>query len=855
MDDGQGLLTQATYRCGAILIDAGLRQVLVDGEPAKLGARAFDVLLTLVERRHRIVSKRELLTLAWHGLVFEENNLQVQVVALRKLFGPQAIATVPGRGYRFTLAVAGGPAGAPPDSGGARPRTEAAPRTLSRDVVPLFGRDRDIAALSARIADGRVVTIVGAGGIGKTRVAQALVAQQAERWRDGAWFVELAPVSDPALVASTIAATLGLDLGEGRSATDLAARMAPLEALLVIDNCEHLVEAVSEVVERIVAGAPQVRVLATSQELLKVAGEHVFRLETLSVPEAETAHDIASYGAVQLFLERVRALVPNFTVQASNRQAIVEICRRLDGLPLAIELAAARVPVLGVDGLRDHLGERFRVLTGGARMALRKHQTLRAALDWSHELLSPAERVVFRRLGVFAGGFTLELGQLVAADERIDGWAVLEQLAHLVEKSLVNAEGGEDGGVPRYGLLETARAFALEQLAAAGEAEAWMRRHAEVMRDYVDTIHRQRWTLSMAAGVVATRELDNLRAALDWALAERGDRLLAIDLLARSTVMWNRARLTKEAYARIQAMLPLPSGLGARREADFCRAQATLGSEHANREADWQAARRAESLYRQLGDDEGLAAVLLPLAVIAAKRGDGQAAEQALSEADTLIGTDGPLLKRVSAAVCRTMCCIWRGDYEGAIAASRRQVALYRDAGHRIGESIALGNHGWPLIGAGRYDEAAEVLDQAIARLREDRLDMYLAVPLSERAKVEALRGGPADALAMAREAHRHASRHGFPLAALFAAARHFANAGDLARAAVIEGHRRSQWMAVGIAPHPAAVALDRNLMDELSAGLPAHRLGALLALGERLTAAEAAAYAFEDRAIPQVGE
>ena len=605
---------------------------------------------------------------------------------------------------------------------------------------------------------------------------------QVDRWPDGAWLVELAPIANAALVAPTVAAALGVSLGPGQSAAELAERLAPFEALIVLDNCEHLVEVVSEVVERVVAAAPRVRVLVTSQELLKVAGEHVYRLETLSVPDAGTDEDITSYGAVQLFLERVRALIPDFAVQPANRQAIIDICRRLDGLPLALELAAARVPVLGVDGLRQHLGERFRVLTGGARMALRKHQTLRAALDWSHELLSVDERVVFRRLGVFAGGFTLELAQLVAAHEQLDGWAVLELLGHLVEKSLVVASGDEAGGVPRYSMLESARAFAMEQLAAAGEVDPWLRRHAQVMRDYVETIQRQRWTLSVAAGVAATRELDNLRAALDWASADGGDRLLAIDLLAYSPIIWLRAGLNNEGLERMQPLLPLPANIGVRREADFCRALASLASlasENFVTEACWQAARRAEALYRQLADDAALPGVLIPLAIIAAKRGDFEAADHALRELDALVGPDAPLLKRVAAAVARSSYCIWRGDYEGSIAACDRQVELHRNAGNRSGEALALGNRGGSLIAAGRYDEAADLLDKVIARLRDDRHGAYLAVPIIDRALAEVLRKGPEDGLAMVRGARRLPRRHDFANLPMFVAARHFANSGS----------------------------------------------------------------------------
>ncbi len=278
---------------------------------------------------------------------------------------------------------------------------------------------------------------------------------------------------------SAVARVLGTLLSSERSHTEtMAAVLAPLRLLLVLDNCEHVTDEVAAFVEAACAAAPGVRVLATSQETLKVADEHVYRLGVLPLPQGDAPGEAMRAGAVELFAARAQAVAPHFVLGPDNVDAIVEICRRLDGIPLAIELAAARVPLLGVEGLRSRLDERFNVLTAGARAVLRRHQTLRATLEWSHGLLTADEQRVFRRLGVFAGSFTLEAAQHVARDAQIDGWAALDHLGALVDKSLVLAEGDP---VPRYRLLETTRAYALERLGEAGETEATLRLHAEAL--------------------------------------------------------------------------------------------------------------------------------------------------------------------------------------------------------------------------------------------------------------------------------------------------------------------------------------------------------------------------------------
>ena len=413
----------AAYRFGSLELQPDQRRLLVDGRPAALGPRAFDVLLALVERAGELVSNNQLLDLVWPGVVVEENNLQVQISTLRKLLGPQAIATIPGRGYRWALAPddASAQAAKSESAPSASPAGSAALPDVPTELPALYGRSEDVAALRDLIRHHALVTVVGPAGIGKTRLAQAVAHELRDEFADGARLVELAPLADPDLVAATMSRALGLAIGDPHTALDLTVQaLASQRLLLVLDNCEHLLEAVDRAVAALRKGAPRVHILVTSQELLRHPDEHVYRLGALGLPDEVTAVRALEAGAIELFAARVQALEPRFVVSEANVAAAVDICRRLDGIPLAIELAAARVPPLGVEGVRDRLDERFRLLTAGSRLALRRHQTLRAALEWSYSLLSEPEQKIFDGLGIFAGGFSLESAQMLATDAEID---------------------------------------------------------------------------------------------------------------------------------------------------------------------------------------------------------------------------------------------------------------------------------------------------------------------------------------------------------------------------------------------------------------------------------------------------
>ena len=546
---------RTAIRFAAFEYQPSRRRLLIDGQPAKLGARAIDLLHALIERRDRTVRKAELLDLVWPDVVVEEANLHVQVSALRKVLGDGVIATVPGRGYRFVAALDG--------EGTAGPRAAtvggANAGNLPNDASVLIGRDEALAALSSLLREEPVVTITGSGGVGKSRLALAAAHQLDDRHADGAWLVDAATVEDPQHLASAVAQVLRITLHQTRDAACLAAALADRSMLLVLDNCEHVASGARDLVDALRESAPAVRVLTTSQVPLGCAGEKVMRLEPLALPHDGAAASEA-FGAIALFVARARAAQEGFALHDENASVVADICRQLDGLPLAIELAAARVRLLGVNALRDRLVDRLRLLTSsGRRNASPRQQTLRAALEWSHGLLDENERTLLRRLGVFVGGITLELAQEVASDEEqgLDAWAVLDHLGTLIDKSLVSVSAGEP---VRYRLLETVRAFALEQLGERGERDALRTRHARAMARYYAELDEARCgdAGTMPADDVMPRqgsEIDNARAALDWSFQSR-DWPTAVTLAGASAGAFFFVGRVHEIVARMRALLP-----------------------------------------------------------------------------------------------------------------------------------------------------------------------------------------------------------------------------------------------------------------------------------------------------------
>src|SRR6516162_1574600 len=440
----------ASFEFGRFRILPRRREVLADGQPMELGVRAFDVLAVLIEANGAVVSKADLISRVWPGRIVEENNLHAQVKALRKAFSDRGlIRTVVGRGYQFTGEIRARPAEQgervepeTPSDISVPPR---APTNLPAPTSDLIGRDAEIAEVIGLVADYRFVTLTGTGGIGKTRLAVEVARRLLPQFADGVWIAELASLSDPQFVPITVAAAFGLGLVSGIVSPErIAAALASKHIMLVLDNCEHVVDAAAEMVEALLRANLAARVIATSREPLRAEDERLYRVPPLAVPAEDTQalEEVLRHGAVALFVARAQEADPHFSPDQQTAAAIAAICRRLDGIPLALELAAARASTLGMQELVSRLDDCFSLLTEGRRTALRRHQTLRAALDWSYELLPASERVMLRHMSIFAGGFTLTGASAVVACAEIPASDVVGDLSNLVAKSLATADVG-----------------------------------------------------------------------------------------------------------------------------------------------------------------------------------------------------------------------------------------------------------------------------------------------------------------------------------------------------------------------------------------------------------------------------
>lgn len=540
------------------------RRVLTDGgRPIRLGSRALDILLFLVDNAGRVVGKDELIAHVWPTTFVEEANLRVHLAALRKVLGEgqegkRYIVNVVGRGYSFVAshsARAGRQQAVHPVVGsgvGAR---------LPASLGPLIGRSDAVEAIASQLIQHRFVTICGSPGIGKTSVALAVAERLAPSFENRARFVDLAPVSDPSRLLSAVASALGVPVVAADIMQGLLDHLRGARSLIVLDNCEHVIDAAADFSEQALKGAADTYVLTTSREPLHAVGEHLQRLAPLPAPAEGVQlafREALSFPAVELFI--TRALASQDTLEFLDRDVpvVAELCRRLDGLPLAIELVAARVGQLGIHELAKRFDDRFQVLKQGRRTALPRHQTLRATLDWSYGLLSDVEQRILLRLSIFAGQFTSEAAFAVAGGEPSDSFDVMEAISNLAAKSLLNVD--ISGPRTRYRLLETTRAYAMEKLRTDGGFEAGARRHAEHLlallqeseRRY-DAMGEKDWLDEYGSAI------DDVRSAIDW--AARSDPALAIDLVDCAATLYFQLYLSEEYRRRLEHALERASTL------------------------------------------------------------------------------------------------------------------------------------------------------------------------------------------------------------------------------------------------------------------------------------------------------
>jgi non-specific serine/threonine protein kinase len=677
----------ASYRFGTIEVRPAERRVLVSGAAAAVGARAFDLLVALIENRDRVMTKDELLALVWPGLVVEENNLQVQVSTLRKIMGGEAIATLPGRGYRFTLA---------PDDGAVAATPASRRHNLPGELDSFVGREDELAAAARLLAESRLVTLIGAGGTGKTRLSLRVAAAAAGQFPDGAWLVELASISDDRHVALAVAAAMGI------AEADLDAHAAARSLLVVLDNCEHLSRACAEAARRLLQAGTGVRILATSREPLHLPGEVTYRVQPL-----------ARAQAIELFVDRARAAKPDFEPELDSSHAVAEICRRLDGMPLAIELAAARVRALSVVKIAERLDDRFRLLTGGDSTAVPHQQTLRASIDWSYELLSAPERLLMRRLSVFAGGWTLESAEAVAGGGEIEqASSIVGLLSGLVEKSLVTA----DGEGMRYHMLETVREYSLEHLVESGEAAAIRERH---LQHYIAFASRAREELVGPGQAAWYRrvdiERDNILAAFRWCgpRAERAE--LQLRLMSSLKMYWlNRGLVGLVRGAVLDALRWLPERGRQRARALYDAGQmgyfmGLFGD--ARRELE-----ECLGIARETGDQELIGLALQPLGLACAGVGDTAAARPYLEEAIEIARAQQEP-RRVAARV-NALAQLYRveGDFAAAEPLYEHVIELSRGLGDHQSEAIGLLNLAMTAADRGDLARACRALEEVLAR-------------------------------------------------------------------------------------------------------------------------------------------
>jgi predicted ATPase/class 3 adenylate cyclase/DNA-binding CsgD family transcriptional regulator len=620
---------------------------------------------------------------------------------------------------------------------------------LPVQLTSFVGRGAQMTDLEKLLVDNRLVTLTGAGGAGKTRLGVEIAARIAAEFGDGVWYIDLAPVTHPGVVAVAVARALGVPDQPGRFTMDTLLRFVrDRQMLVVLDNCEHLLDASAELVVALLGGAPGLTVLATSREQIGVAGEVSWRVPSLSLADE----------AIELFIDRARRARPDFRITNDNTTTVTEICRRLDGMPLAIELAAARVRALSPADILDGLRDRFRLLTGGARTAVRRQQTLRASVDWSHALLTEPERVVFRRLAVFLGGFDLDAAQAVAGGGDVERDQVLDLLTLLVDKSLVVAENTE--GRMRYRLLETVRQYALEKLGESGEADAVRTRHrdhytslaaqrdAPADRDYEQLIEQ------------AETEIDNLRAAFEWS-RENSDVELALALASSLQPLWQARGRVREGlvwfdaalaeldaqHAEVaagvraraladRAMLAIWAGdadsldqaqqaLAIAREVDdpalLTRALTACGLITALGSAELAGPYLVEAIgvARALDDRWRLSQILAHQAIAASNAGDPIATRAPAEEGRDLADAIGNRHLSRQCRLCLAVAQGYQGDLAGAAAQFAELVADAQAAHDGLLEVISLGYQGLVLAWQGDTAAARDAADAAIEAAAE----------------------------------------------------------------------------------------------------------------------------------------
>jgi len=626
---------------------------------------------------------------------------------------------------------------------------EAFAHNLPRQLTTFIGRRREIAEVKRLLSETRLVTLTGTGGAGKTRLALQVAAELVDVYPDGVWFVELATLTDPILVPQAVAGSLGLrELPDRPLLAVLLERLERKHLLLVLDNCEHLVEACAHLTVALLQACPGLRVLATSREALSVPGEAVWRVPPLSLPDLErmpSAEELLQYEAVQLFVERARAVRPDFALTSTDARAVLELCRRLDGIPLAVELAAARMSAMSVVQIAERLGDRFRLLTGRGRTVLPRHQTLKAAVDWSYHLLSGEEKAVWRRLSVFAGGWTLEAGEAIGEGGEVGARDVLDLLAQLVFKSLVIMD--EMAGSGRYRFLETLAQYGRDRLLESGEADAVRNRHlvwflqvAEQAEPELVGAQQTAWLARLEA------EHDNLRAAMEWSL-NGGDPEAGLRLASAVWRFWFIHGYLSEGRRWLEALLKRNDRFSATVRANALLAAGNLA---VFGQSDYEGGRsyyeESLALWREVGDDRGVARLLNGLGMLAAGQGDHATARTLYEESLAIRRTLGDTWGVANSLHNLGRVLFRQGNYPTANALLKESLAMWRELGDRQNIAMALVNLGFVACSQEEYQSATAYVAESLTIRQELEDKRGIAYALEGFAWLAAARGSGARA-------------------------------------------------------------------------------------------------------------
>lgn len=737
-------MADETYEFGAFRLMPTARALLEHGRPVRLGSRALDLLIALLERAGDIVSKDQLIVSAWPGTVVDEASLRVHIAAIRKVLGDgrngtRLITNIPGRGYAFVAPVTR----TQDDPPTTRPSAASHGSGIATAMTRVIGRDTVIKTLAENVPRRRLLTVLGPAGIGKTTTAVAVAEEVRPLFEDGVWSVALASVPTSDLVPSTIGGAFGITLPERDPVSGLIAWLRDKHALVMLDNCEHLIDAVAALAENFIRFAPHVHLLATSREPLRVSGEWRHRLAPLGFPPVgtqETVDSALTYPAVQLFCERATAAVDHFAMTDDDVPAVLEICRRLDGVPLALELAAAHLEAFGVRGLASRLQDSVPLSIAGRRTASPRQQTLRAALDWSYNLLSADDRIILRRLAVFQGDFTLTAAGAIAADHSLTRERIFDGVADLVDKSLVSADVG--GNVTYYHLLEITRAYALQRLQASGEHNRTARLHAVYFRDLFARAQDAAATrLQHEWHAVYGRDIGNLRAALHWAFSPDGDVALGVALAAAATDVWIALSLHAECCDwGTKAIAQLGTAMGSRDEMllQCGLGQALTRSRGAPTEARL-ALERALVLARQMSDVEYQFRILFGLWLFSLRLADLRDCMALCHECEDLTVASDDSAERAVADWVYGDTLYYLGKHEAAahkLARARAGFALDMRGGYqvRVGVDVVVAMLAYQAVtfwSLGWADRALQAGEDAVQEARRIGHPVSLCIALT----------------------------------------------------------------------------------------------------------------------------